>query len=74
MNHPSFKQIISYCTSGTIVRDDLISKWYNVITEDEIVIKAYYHLIHGWMIKREPQELFKYGYVPISKKVIKWYK
>lgn len=72
MNHPPFKQIISYCTSGNVARDDLISEWYNVTTEDGEIIKAYYHLMHGWMVKGETQGLFKYGYVSIGNKVIKW--
>lgn len=72
MKTPPYKQITSYCTSGNVVRDDLISEWYTVTLEDNSTVQAYYHLHHGWMIKGEVVSNFTYGYIPLNKKVIKW--
>jgi hypothetical protein len=33
-NHPPFKKVISYCTTGNLQRDGLTSDWYTVTMED----------------------------------------
>jgi len=72
MKHPPYKKITSYCTSGNVVRDDLISEWYIATLDDDSTIEAYYHYHYGWMIRGEKEDIFVYGYVPLRRKVISW--
>ena len=72
MNLPSYIKIMSDCTSGKVVREDIITDWYDVILEDNSIVRSYYHKFHGWMVKREAIGDFIYGYIPLTKKVISY--
>ncbi len=53
----------------------LISKWYKVCYKKPnitIIRSAYYHVLHGWMIKGKPTEEWKFGYKPLNEKVEGW--
>lgn len=72
MEQPPYKRIKVYCTSGTVVRESLISEWYTVHMESGEKIEAYYHRFHGWMKRGETDGSYRYGYIPVKEKVIKW--
>lgn len=70
---PKYKKILSVCTSGNVLRDDLISEWVNVETESGLLFMAYYHYLLGWMAKGVPTGDFIYGFVPINN-IARWIK
>jgi hypothetical protein len=71
-NPPPYKKIKIHCTSGDVIRDDLISDLVIAILEDGSKISAYYHFYHNWMIKGDVIGNFKYGYIQLDKDVVSW--
>jgi len=54
----------------------LISEWCTVAIEKNgvtIEVSAYYHVFHGWMVKGDIDDVWKFGYRPIDTEVLGWY-
>jgi len=71
---PPYIKETSYCTSGTIVRDSLLTEWVIVTCASGTKYKAYYHYHHGWIIEGLPVGAFRHGYIPLTQEVISWNK
>ena len=48
------------------MNERLMSDWCQVKTESGAIYDSYFHIWQGWMVKGQPDGLFKYGYVQLK--------